>query len=90
MRKTTTIVVDLPLYAVQHLPGRWLLRAPAAATDPCGPAVRVVAGIIEENYSGDVMKPIMPTRPHMTRGEIDNLDWRSSLLEAARLPRRTC
>jgi len=83
------MLVGLPFYAVHRSSsGRWLVWAPNS--DPLSPTVRVVAVLVEPDYPiveeprGAVVIRLQqpPTR---TRGEINNLDFRSDLLELARL-----
>jgi hypothetical protein len=80
---------DLPLYAVQRSgSGRWLLRT--LCNDSFTPAARCVAVLqepdyptVEEQRGAEVIRLQQP--PTRTRGEINNLDFRSDLLELARL-----
>jgi hypothetical protein len=68
--------LDLPLYALQRTaPNRWSVLSPNA--DPFLPAVHAVA-VLEDM----TMKTTIPMR---TRGQINNIDLRSDLIEVARL-----
>lgn len=62
---------------MQRLPAGWLVRAPNA--DPLLPAVHPVAVLEDEPMS---VKPDATTH---TRGELNNIDLRSDLIEVARL-----
>jgi hypothetical protein len=89
------MVFGLPLYAVQCSgSGRWLVLAPDS--DPCAPAVRVIAVLAEPDYSGAerrrggaaVIRSFRSwqSRIRETRAEINDIAWpRDELLEVARL-----
>ena len=75
--------------AVQRsAPGHWLLRAPS--DDPLLPPVVLVAAVDAPDYAGAArtviaMRSYPPLRRPETRAEYSNVDWRSRLLECARL-----
>ena len=81
--------IGVPIYAVHRSgSGRWLVWAPDS--DPFAPAVRCVVVVAEPDYpnvaeqrGGEVIrfKPDIPK----ARGQINNIDWRTDLLELARL-----
>jgi hypothetical protein len=85
---------DLPLYALERsAPGNWLMRAPD--DDPFLPATVAVAAIAEPSYVGAskwqaantvvAMRSYPPPHAAKTRAESGDANWRSELLECARL-----
>ena len=85
---------DLLLFALQRAaPGRWLVRAPYE--DPLLPAVVAVAAVEEPDYAGTskwqaantvvTMRPFPPPHGAQTWAEFGDVNWRSELLECARL-----
>jgi hypothetical protein len=81
--------LDLPLYALQRSgSGRWLPRT--FCDNPFTPAVLSVAVFDEPDYSGAEKQrggQVIRLHPNTTRirGETNNLDFRTDLLEVARL-----
>ncbi len=63
--------------------GAWLVRA--RDSDPFMPAVRIVAVLEEPTGQGMRSETVVRFDPNKTRAEINNVDWRSDLLEVARL-----